>query len=125
MWCRGGEDHPQRELIAPVDASDHAFCGGRVSKEAVLATLSAHEPELRARGVRHLVLFGSVARGAAGPTSDVDLAVEFDRPVGLFALVRLRLFLEDLLGHGVDLVPMDGLRPEVRSAILREGLRAA
>ena len=96
-----------------------------MEKETVLAILSDHEADLRAHGVRQLLLFGSVARGTAGPASDVDLAAEFDRPVGLFALVRLRRFLEELLGRRVDLVPMDGLRPEVRSAVLREGLRAA
>jgi predicted nucleotidyltransferase len=41
-------------------------------------------------GVRSLDLFGSVARGDAGPGSDVDLLVEFDRPVGLFHFFRVQ-----------------------------------
>jgi len=40
--------------------------------------------------VRSLELFGSVARGEAGPNSDVDLLVEFDRPVGLFHFFRVQ-----------------------------------
>ena len=42
--------------------------------EHVIATLRAHEAELRRAGIRHLSLFGSVARGDAGASSDVDLA---------------------------------------------------
>jgi predicted nucleotidyltransferase len=49
-------------------------------------------------GVKSLALFGSVARDEAGAASDVDLLVEFDRPTGYFGLVRLQLFLQQLLG---------------------------
>src|SRR5271165_6744585 len=44
----------------------------------VIATVRAHEAELRRAGVRHLSLFGSVARGEAADESDVDLLVELD-----------------------------------------------
>lgn len=49
------------------------------SADDVIATLRAHEAELRAAGVKRLSLFGSVARGDAGPDSDVDLVAELDR----------------------------------------------
>jgi hypothetical protein len=48
--------------------------------EHMIATLRAHEGELRRAGIRHLSLFGSVARGDATVDSDVDLAVEFAPP---------------------------------------------
>jgi len=67
-------------------------------REEVERVLTLHEDELRHAGVRTLSLFGSVVRGEAGPESDVDLLVEFDRPVGLFELVGLQLRLEDWLG---------------------------
>ena len=44
--------------------------------EHVIATLRAHEAELHRAGIRHLSLFGSVARGDATVDSDVDLVVE-------------------------------------------------
>ncbi|NJL08671.1 MAG: nucleotidyltransferase domain-containing protein [Methylacidiphilales bacterium] len=47
-------------------------------REAILATLRAHRRELEAMGVVGLALFGSVARGEAGPGSDIDLAVRYD-----------------------------------------------
>ena len=94
-------------------------------RDAVLASLRAHEAELRALGVRSLSVFGSVARDEAKPNSDVDVLVEFDRPVGLFAFLNLKRRLSDWVGHPVDLVTADGLRPALRERVLREALRAA
>jgi uncharacterized protein len=93
--------------------------------EDVVAVLAQHREELRGCGVASLLLFGSVARGQATETSDIDLVVEFDRAVGLFGLLRLQARLESWLGRPVDLVPKDSLRPEVRARVIAEGLRAA
>jgi hypothetical protein len=73
----------------------------------VIAILRAHEAELRAAGIRRLSLFGSVARGDAGPDSDVDLAVELDREarIGLFKLIELEERIGELVGRKVDLLP--------------------
>jgi predicted nucleotidyltransferase len=49
-----------------------------MNRETVTATLRAHEPELKAAGVVRLSLFGSTARGAAGPNSDIDLLAAFE-----------------------------------------------
>ena len=54
-------------------------------RDSVLKILAEHRDELHQRfGVKSLALFGSVARGEATETSDVDLLVEFEHPVGLF-----------------------------------------
>jgi UTP:GlnB (protein PII) uridylyltransferase len=50
--------------------------------EQVIATLRDHAAELRQAGVRHVSLFGSLARGEASPASDIDLVVELDRGMG-------------------------------------------
>jgi len=47
-----------------------------MDRQQVIATLRAHEEELRRRGVRHAALFGSVARGEAISTSDIDILIE-------------------------------------------------
>jgi len=96
-----------------------------MTRSTVLATLQAHEPELRRLGVGRLDLFGSVARDDDGPASDVDVLVEFDHPVGLFALVRLQLFLERLLGRRVDVTTPGALRPGMRARVGAELVRAA
>lgn len=57
-------------------------------------------------GVSYLGLFGSLARGEAGPDSDVDLLVKFDdhNNIGLFELDRVQRDLEMRFGRKVDLV---------------------
>jgi hypothetical protein len=67
-------------------------------------------------------VFGSLARGEATPASDIDLLVEFGRPVGLFEFIRLKLYLEDLTGRGVDLVTPDAIRPAMCAGILNEAV---
>lgn len=71
-------------------------------------------------GVTVLGLFGSAARGEAGPDSDVDLLIDVPDGVGLFALGRLETELRELLGAPVDLVPVSGLKPHVRREVLAE-----
>jgi uncharacterized protein len=59
-------------------------------------------------GVEKIGLFGSVATGADNDSSDIDLVVEFSRPMGL-KFVRLVEYLESILGRKVDLVTRAGL----------------
>lgn len=94
-------------------------------RDQILSVLREHQPELDSLGVSSLALFGSVARDEAGPESDVDILVEFDRPVGLFEFVRLQMRLEVLLGLPVDLVTPDALRQTMRDRILGEAVYAA
>ena len=96
-----------------------------MTREKALEILAAHAKELAEAGVASLALFGSVARNEATENSDVDLLVEFDRPVGLFAFVRLRRRLQEILGRGVDLVTPDALKPPLRERILKEAVHAA
>jgi predicted nucleotidyltransferase len=76
-------------------------------------------------GVKTLSLFGSVARDDATPVSDVDLLVEFDRPVGLFGLFALQDHLEALFGCPVDVGTPDSLKPRIRETVLEEAIRVA
>lgn len=94
--------------------------------EQVIATLRAHEAELRQAGIRRLSLFGSVARGDAEPDSDVDLAAELDPEarIGLFALGALERRLAELVGRKVDLLPEPVEKPRLRANIDRDRRRA-
>ena len=76
-------------------------------------------------GVQSLALFGSVARDEATAKSDVDLLVEFNRPVGYFGLFALQDYLEQLLGCPVDIGTPDSLKPYLRERIQGELLRVA
>ena len=85
--------------------------------------LAKHREQLRQQfGVASLAIFGTTARDEATQESDVDLLVEFDRPTGLFDLIRLQFHLEELLGTSVDVGTIDGLKPRVRERVLSESI---
>ncbi|NPA24244.1 MAG: nucleotidyltransferase family protein [Deltaproteobacteria bacterium] len=63
----------------------------------------------RQYGIRNIGLFGSVARDTAGPDSDVDIIVEFDRPIGL-KFIELVEYLENLFGRKVDVLTKGGMK---------------
>ena len=91
----------------------------------VKRALAAGRTELRARGVKTLAVFGSVARGEAEPGSDVDILVEFDRSVGLFHFIHLKDLLKDLLGGAeVDLVVRNAIYEELKDDIYEESVNA-
>jgi len=93
--------------------------------EQVIAILRAHEAELRRAGIRHLSLFGSVARGDAEAGSDVDLAAEFDPAarMDLFRLTALERRIAEILGCRVDLLPEPVEKPRLRANIDRDRRR--
>ncbi len=70
--------------------------------------------------VKEIGVFGSYVRGQQKETSDIDLLVEFERPVSLLGLVSLENHLSDLLRIKVDLVPKGDIRPELKEGIIRE-----
>jgi len=95
-----------------------------VTREQVALRLAGARAELAGLGVLSLDLFGSVARGEAGPESDVDLLVSFDKPIGLFHFFRVQQRLEEILGCRVDLVMRDAVKRQLRDRIFAEAIRA-
>jgi len=73
-------------------------------------------------GVRRIRLFGSVARGEAGPESDVDFVVEVGPATSSWFPAGLILDLEDLLGRRVEVVVQRALNPDLREHVLREAI---
>jgi uncharacterized protein len=99
-----------------------------MDRHQVIAILQRHESELRALGVKHLLLFGSVARGTAVHGSDVDVVVRLEPgPRGFRRLARLEDVqerLSKLLRCPVDVIEEPARSPQIRRAIEREGVRA-
>jgi predicted nucleotidyltransferase len=91
----------------------------------VLPSLREREPDLRAKGVIALWVFGSVARGDATPDSDIDLLIDFapEAKPSLLTLSGLQLDLADALGRPVDLAERRALRPRVAEAAEHEMVR--
>jgi len=81
-------------------------------------------PALHACGVTALYVFGSVAKGNARPTSDVDFMIDFD-PAGfnLFDLSGIHIRLSERLGVPVDVVTRDGIHRRIRDRVLKEAVR--
>lgn len=95
-----------------------------MNKQQVLDIVKAHQNQLNDFAVKELFLFGSVARGEEKENSDIDFLVNFNRPVGLFTLLRLKTYLEDLLGCSVDIGTPYSLRPHLKETVLKEVIRA-
>ena len=95
-------------------------------QEQVIATLRAHESELRHRGVLHVALFGSVARAEATSTSDIDILIDLDpeAPVGVFEYVALTQNLADLFPSRVDVANRSRLKTLVRPNAERDAIYA-
>lgn len=88
-------------------------------RQRIMDCLRAAAPQLRAQGISHLALFGSVARGEAGAASDVDLVIDLapGRRWSLVELSEARLRLSVLLGREAGIVVRDDLRPSFRRRI--------
>jgi predicted nucleotidyltransferase len=109
-------------LIAMADELQTVAHEALAERERVLR---AHEAEIRSRGVRRLCLFGSMARGEAGPGSDVDLLADSESGAkfSLIDLVGLQYFLGDLLGCRVEIgTSLERARPRIRQRIERDAL---
>jgi len=87
----------------------------QVKREAILNLAAQH-------GARNVRVFGSVARGEAGPESDVDFLIEMEEGRSLLDLVAFWQDLEELLGRKVDVVERTGLHWYIRDKVLKEAL---
>lgn len=86
-----------------------------------IALLLSHADTLRAAGVAHVSMFGSLARDELGPESDIDLVVAGspERPMTLFGMARAEAVLEAIFHRRVDLTAQQGLdnAPNFKSRI--------
>lgn len=88
-----------------------------IDKEQILQHI---RPILARQLLRRAELFGSFATGNASASSDVDILVEFTRPISLLKFVGLKQELEDALDRKVDLVEYHTLKPALSGRILSE-----
>jgi len=120
-------------ILASLGASlgDLAVAAGRLPNEIArddrpIEIVLRHRSEIHAlvtsHGASHPRVFGSVARGTAGPGSDIDLLVDLEPGRTLFDLAALRAELESLLAMPVDVVPCARLADDIRSEIMADSL---
>ena len=97
-----------------------------VPLDKALEILRANRKMLRARGVVHAAIFGSVARGEARPDSDVDVLIEMDseKRIGLFGYAGLCEDIRELFPSRVDVVNKKTVKPRLRGSIAGEAVYA-
>jgi predicted nucleotidyltransferase len=99
--------------------------GSDVLARSLLA-LREREPSLRAKGVMHAAVFGSVARGDEHDESDIDVLVELSREarIGTSEMLQIERDLTGVLGRKVEVVSLGGLKSPKHDHIITEMIAA-
>ncbi len=96
-----------------------------LTKEHVVELLREKSAYLSSEfGIRKIGLFGSFASGHPGEQSDIDILVEFERPIGL-RFIELGDYLENILGRKVDILTpagVEGIRRKTIAKSIRESI---
>nr|WP_155478388.1 nucleotidyltransferase family protein [Rhodoplanes serenus] len=85
-----------------------------------------NQDALRARGVLHAALFGSLARGDEHPGSDIDIVIDLapDLAIDVYQYVGLKNYIEDLFPSPVDVVDRDTIKPLIRDSVIKDSIYA-
>lgn len=91
------------------------------SLDEIKEILAEHKEQLKEKyNIGEIGIFGSYIKGEHKEISDIDILVEFEKPISLLKLVNMENYLSELLGIKVDLVPKRDLREELKDIILKE-----
>jgi predicted nucleotidyltransferase len=77
-------------------------------------------PILQRYGIKKAAIFGSLAKGEAKTSSDIDILVEIKSDMSLLDFIGIKIELEEALKMKVDLVEYDTIKPLIREKILSE-----
>jgi predicted nucleotidyltransferase len=97
-----------------------------MTRDEIIEKLKEREADLRAQGVAHAALFGSVARGDDRPDSDIDILVDLD-PAIVMTIVDyagVKDFIADMFDHPVDVVSRESLKPRLRPKVAADAIYA-
>jgi uncharacterized protein len=124
LWSLQSRGHGNARHIC-VLCSTAMAASTTLTAERAIATLRDHAAELRQAGIRHVGLFGSLARGEANPACDIDLVVELDQAarIGVIRLAGIERRLAEILGGPVDVLPEPIEQPRIRANVDRDRRR--
>jgi len=97
-----------------------------MDRRALIETLRKYGAALRENGATGLFMFGSRARGAHRPDSDLDLFIDFDaaeRVPNIFRLMQLEEEISAALGVAVTITTRNALHPLMKDNIERDAVR--
>jgi uncharacterized protein len=97
-----------------------------MKRDEIIEKLKEREADLRAQGVAHAALFGSVARGDDRPDSDIDILVDLDPAivVTVFDYAGVKDFIAGMFERPVDVVSRESLKPRVRPRAIADAIYA-
>ncbi len=97
-----------------------------MKRDEIIQKLRDRQADLRAQGVTHAALFGSIARGEQRPDSDIDILVELDPDVvmTIFDYAGVKDLISDMFDGPVDVVSREGLKPLVRPGVAADAIYA-
>jgi predicted nucleotidyltransferase len=97
-----------------------------MTRQEILDLLRERQAELKQRGVVHVAIFGSRARGDGRPDSDTDLLIDFDATaeISLFDYVAIKRYLANLIPGDVDVIDRAGLKKALQANVVREAVYA-
>ena len=91
-----------------------------ITKGEILSKLNELKPELyKSYSVKEIGIFGSFVSGEANNESDIDIIVEFEKPIG-WKFFTLEIFLEKQFGRKIDLVTKNALKDQIKESILNQ-----
>jgi len=93
-----------------------------ITRETLRQKRSAILEIARKWGAYDVRIFGSIARGEAGPSSDVDFIVRFHPDRSLLDHGGLLMDLQELLGIKVDIISEGGMRDRFRKHVMKEAI---
>jgi len=95
------------------------------TKEEILKILKRERSCLKKKFfVKRVGLFGSYSRGEQTEKSDIDLLVEFEKPIDFFKLFELEEYLSEGLGAKVEIVTPNAIKEEIKPYIMRDVIYA-
>jgi uncharacterized protein len=91
------------------------------TKDEIIKIIKDEMPILKEKfGIKKIGLFGSYARSSHNTESDVDLLVQFEKPIGFFKFIAAEDYLKDKLAVKVELVTEDALKPIIKPYVMKE-----
>jgi predicted nucleotidyltransferase len=96
-----------------------------MTRDEIIERLKEREADLRAQGVAHAAVFGSVASGDDRPDSDIDILVDLDPAivVTIFDYTGVKDFI-DMFDRPVDVVSRESLKPRLRPKTTADAIYA-
>jgi predicted nucleotidyltransferase len=91
-----------------------------MTKADIITKLRELKPYLNQEyAVKEIGLFGSYSDDTYSETSDIDLLVELERPIG-WKFFSLEIYLEEIFGCKIDLVTKIALKEQLQEGILKQ-----